>query len=245
MVTHAELLTLADDPTLIKGIYTMCDQWCAHCGATAQCLAYRCDPAAMLMAGSTGAADRYGPPARLFDRLMTEHHLAAAEGRRVPAEIEIVLSGDRARIQRIFSLRDPLERLGGHYMMTAEAYLTTRAVDVRPVGAACAGPTPIEVFTWFHSLVPARIFRAIVSEMEARDGADGRHEDALATAKMALVGLDRSLEALTSLATEGDDPRLELLASLLRRLGPAVERRFRGARRYLRPGLDDRTGVIS
>jgi hypothetical protein len=238
MVTHAELLVLAKDPTLVKGIYTVCDQWCTYCSATSHCLAYRCNPSAAHTKEAGAGSDTDEAPEVFFERLMTEKCLADAEGRLAPAEIETMLSGDRERQKRMFALRDPLERLGRHYMMTATAYLSTHAGAPPHPSSSLAGPTPFEVFVWFHALVPARIFRALVSEVEAREGVPGRREDTLATAKMALIGIDRSLEAVTTLAAEGDDPRLELLASLLRRLGPGVERRFAGARAYIRPGLD-------
>ena len=57
MVTHSELLTLAKDPTLIKGIYTVCDQWCRYCAATARCLSYRCNPAASQMKSAEARID--------------------------------------------------------------------------------------------------------------------------------------------------------------------------------------------
>ena len=238
MVTQSELHTLAKDPTLIKGIYTFCDQWCSYCGATAHCLVYRCNPGAIQMKAAVPSVADDEPPDRLLERLMTEKCLAEAEGRLAPAEIEIMLSGDCDRQKQLLSLSDPLERLGRQYMMTAAAYLSTTATDLPQPPPSPGAPTALEVFEWFHALVPARIFRALVSDIEAGSGVPGRSEDTLATAKMALVGIDRSLEAVTALATYADDPRLDLLTSLLQRLGPEVERRFPGARGYLRPGLD-------
>jgi hypothetical protein len=58
---------------------------------------------------------------------------------------------------------------------------------------------------------------------------------------VALIGMDRSLDALVSIAAEDDDPRLDLLQAHLRRLRREVEARFPDARRIVRPGLDDRT----
>jgi hypothetical protein len=45
----------AQDPTLVAGIYNMCDQWCMYCHATAWCLAYRYE---------AGAQTREGEPDR-------------------------------------------------------------------------------------------------------------------------------------------------------------------------------------
>jgi len=251
MVTPSALMEMARDPMLIKGIYDVCDQWCMYCSVTTRCLAYRCCGGTTRMRDSSDRNvenddhDNGDDDDRLLERLMTVKCLAEAEGRLAPAEIETMLSGDRERQHRMLWLDDPLERLGRQYMITAAAYLSTRADDETAASPSAVGPTPLEVFEWFHALVPARIFRALISDLEARQGVPGRRNDTLATAKLVLVGIDRSLAALTSLAAEGDDPRAELLLSLLRRLGPEVERRFPDAGRYVRAGLDEARQVRS
>jgi hypothetical protein len=242
MVSPSELMALAGDPMLIKGIYEICDQWCMYCDATSHCLAYRCCPGTTQMREPHESNDE---DERLVESLIAAKRLADAEGRLAPPEIETMLSGDRERQQRMFRLDDPLERLGRQYMMTSAAYLSTRANGQHHASSSAAGPTPLEVVSWFHALVPARIFRAVLGAIEAREGVRGRHQDTLAAAKFALVGIDRSLDALRILAAEDDDPRIDLLASQLRRLGPAVERRFPAARGFLRPGLDTPVGVRS
>ena len=175
---------------------------------------------------------------QLFDSLISAKCLADAEGRLAPVEVETMLSGSREKQKRMFRLEDPLEQLGRRYMVTAAAFLSTRNAGCSTTSLSFTVPTPIEVFSWFHAFVPARIFRALLSEIDARDGIAGRHDDTLATAKLALVGIDRSLTALAALRATDDDPRLELLITLLQRLAGEVERRFPGARAYQRHGLD-------
>jgi len=38
---NAHTVDVAEDRTLISGIYEHCDQWCSYCAMTARCLAYR------------------------------------------------------------------------------------------------------------------------------------------------------------------------------------------------------------
>jgi hypothetical protein len=101
-----------------------------------------------------------------------------------------------------------------------------------------SGPTPFEVFAWYHKLVPAKVYRALVSASQAARGDTSRHGDALASAKVALIGIDRSLEALATMAVDDNDPRLGSLHAQLRRLRREVEARFPSARAFVRPGLD-------
>src|SRR5919109_298893 len=109
--TH-EIAQLAGNPSLIKGIYEACDQWCMYCNATKHCLVYRC---------SEGLAEAIGA-----------------------------------------ALSDPLENLGRMCMDIAEAYLASRLDVPFEIIHRADGPTPLEVFAWYHSLAPARVFRAVL-----------------------------------------------------------------------------------
>ena len=226
---------MARDPALIHGIYDACDQWCVYCRATARCLAFRATNAADV----GGVFDPAGDPERASGGSLLLKVLADAEGRLAPPEIEAVASGSPQLVHEVFSLDDPLERLGRRYMLIADAYLESQP-DFAPAagGWRREGPSSREVIAWFHVLAPARVFRAILADGEARRGVRGRHADALRAAKVALLGLDRSVSAIESLQSSDDDPRLELMLTLVRQLRQAVESRFAGARAYQRPGLD-------
>jgi hypothetical protein len=224
------------DRALIPGIYQTCDQWCMYCQATNRCLAFR----------STNGSEVNGiwDPVDASEECLAHGmqlvtSLAETEGVALPPEIEAILSGDRRRQRAVFTLDDPLERLGRSYMKLAEAYLTSRTDFPPALTWRQEGPTPLEVLTWYHVLAPSRIFRAILCAEEAARGVDGRYDDALCAAKVALVGIDRSLTALSAIETDDDDPRVELLQRQLQRLGDAVDARFPEAGGFVRPGLDE------
>jgi hypothetical protein len=101
-----------------------------------------------------------------------------------------------------------------------------------------SGPTPFEVFAWFHQLVPVKVYRGLCGAADAARGDESRRHDALVSAKIALIGVDRSLDALVAMAADDDDPRLGLLQAQLRRLRREVEARFPDARGVVRAGLD-------
>ena len=225
---------VALDPTLIKGIYDTCDQWCMYCPATNRCLAFRCNPDLQ-----HGKQNVYRSMAhRLFEGMMFLKCLCEAEGRPTP-EIDAMLSDDPRRRATLVEIDDPLEKKAQRYALVSRAYLTSRPdypFEMRP---RPSGPTPFEVFAWFHVLIAAKIYRALVSSADAVRGMEGRRQDALMSAKVALIGIDRSLDALAAMAVELDDPRHQLLQSYLRRLRREVEARFPEARRVVRAGLDD------
>lgn len=132
--------------------------------------------------------------------------------------------------------------------LPAPPYEVKRAERATPVQSAFRfsrphrrrqlGPTPLDVVAWFHTLIAVKIYRALFCSGAAARGDGSRAADSLISAKIALIGIDRSLDALTALAAGDDDPRLELLRGHLRRMKREVETRFPEARSVVREGLD-------
>jgi hypothetical protein len=232
-MTALPFVRVAADPTLIPGIYDSCDQWCMYCPATQWCLAYRCTPEV-----SAGEADDHRSlTERLYEGMLFLKHVSAAEGRPTP-EVDALLSNDQRKLSQLLVIDDPLHRLGRRYGQISDAYLLSRADFPFEMKARPTGPTPFEVFAWYHQLVPGKVYRAVVSASQAARGDPGRHDDALISAKVALIGIDRSLEALAAMAVEDADPRLPALQAQLRRLRHELEARFPSAGGFVRPGLD-------
>ena len=225
---------VALDPTLIKGIYDACDQWCMYCPATSRCLAWRCSPD--IQSGKQSIHRALAD--RLYEGMMFLKRLCDAEGRPTP-EIDALLSNDPRKRAALIEICDPIERMGRRYAQFSHAYLRSRPDYPFEMHARRAGPTPFEVFAWFHALIAVKIYRALVSAAYAARGDEGRRDDALVSAKVALIGIDRSLAALAEMDADNQDPRLELLQAQLRRLRRELEGRFPEARRIVRAGLDD------
>jgi hypothetical protein len=225
---------VALDPTLVKGIYDTCDQWCMYCPATARCLAYRCDANIR-----SGKQDIYRSLAdRLYEGMMFMKRLCEAEGRATP-EIDAMLADDPRTRPFQNEVDDPLEKMGGRYQRLSDAYLLSRADFPFEMHPRPAGPTPYEAFAWYHALVPAKIYRALLAAQKAARADAHVRNEALASAKVALIGIDRSIDALAAMETEDDDPRLELMRNHLRRLRREMDGRFPDARAFVRRGLDD------
>ena len=221
------------DPTLVKGIYNTCDQWCMYCPATTRCLAYRCSPDIQ-----SGKRDIYRSLAdRLYEGMTVMKQLCDAEGRSSP-ELDEMFANDPRKQTTAPPIDDPLERMGARYARLSSAYLLSRGDYPFEMVRRASGPTPFEVFAWFHMLIAVKVYRALMSSAAAARGDDSMRSDALVSAKVALIGIDRSLSALTDLAAADDDARLELLSGHLRRLRREVEGRFPDARGVVREGLD-------
>ena len=221
---------VATDATLIRGIYDQCDQWCMYCPATQWCLAYRCGTDLRNPDVYRNLADR------MREGMVFLKRLCEAEGRST-LEIDAILSAD-PRKQEMLVIDDPLEKMGRRYGRSSDAYLLSRPDFPFEMKHRASGPTPFEVFAWYHQLIPGKIHRALISARRAARGDVIHHDDALICAKVALIGMDRSLEALAAMAWEDDDARLESMQAQLRRLRREAEARFPSARAYVRSGLD-------
>ena len=134
----------------------------------------------------------------------------------------------------------PLEWLGHHYATQAEHFLSSM-----PASAAGRLPRdpPIRVIRWYRDLIAAKICRALVSHSRVAGGVPELLPDALGSAKMALIAIDRSLTAWQSIAEMDGDARIGGLIELLEALTTALEIRFPDARAFVRPGLDEPQSV--
>lgn len=221
------------DPTLIKGIYNSCDQWCMYCPATARCLAYRCSPEI----GSGKQNVHQSLADRLYEGMGYCKRLFEAEGQPTP-ELDEMLANDFRKKTTVPPVDDPLERMGARYARLSYAYLRSREDYPFEMVPHDSGPTPFEVFAWFHVLIAVKIYRALHCRAAAARGDDAQRTDSLVSAKVALIGIDRSLDALAAMAADDDDARLELMRAQLSRVRRELEGRFPEARGVVREGLD-------
>lgn len=226
-------LELATDPNLIPGIYNGCDQWCHYCPATERCLAFKCRPSDRIYENIEE---------KMLESMQYLKDCHDAEGLQPPEDLLLLLKGERPAAARYVPIDDPLERMGKHYAVLATAFLATidEEIPPSPLPRREHGPTPFDVFLFYHVLIAIKIYRAISSSLEAaRTGATHARWDADASAKVALIGVDRSDEALQVMALDDGDVRIPHMRKHLARLRRELEARFPAARALRRPGLDE------
>lgn len=223
-------LPIADDPALVPGVYNHCDQWCSYCQLTARCLVHRI----WLEWRQRG----HGEFSDFADVIAFTREVAAAAGATTP-ELDALLSPNPADRAGLDTVDDPLERLGREYAGEASRFLQLSGWMAPPEnGWPLPQPAPLDVVAWYHVFIAAKVYRALASEAQGARGRVGMLEDANGSAKVALVGIDRSRAAFRRLAHHHDVPRIARILALLDRLGSGLEARFPDARAFPRPGLD-------
>lgn len=240
MSTNEKILSLPFvaavlDPTVIPHVYDACDQWCTYCPVTSRCLAYRCRPE---HGSPHGRQDIYeNIAARVHESLTVIRDLCRAGGSGHP-EIERMLAAAPGADLPGLEAPDALEQMGRRYGFGVLRYLTSRPEVPFSYPPRPDGPRPVEVLSWFSTLIPAKIYRALVSRQATARGRRDLEHDAQRSARVALIGIERSRAAIASLRQEDRDPRLDILDGQLRRLWSDIDGRFPAAMTLVRPGLD-------
>ena len=225
-----QLLALARNPKFIPLVYNYCDLWCERCPVTDRCLLFASKRHLDAMDGD-GTIERAIEAGVEFTRTVAR---ACRPADRTVALLDIKLASPMTA-PREPAIGHPLEFLGRHYAIQASAFLSTLRCE--PDGRLPAG-SPLEIVGWYHTLIPAKTYRALISEHESSPDTPELLDNALGCAKLVLVSIDRSIAAWHTIAATDGDGRIGGMIELLDTLRTGVELRFPGARAFQRPGLD-------
>jgi len=228
------LTELANNPDLISGIYNYCDRWCERCPLTSRCLVY-----------ATEQEDNDSPQNRdvcneAFWRKLTAIFQETREMIVVWAgEAGVDLNGtpdnDDTRHKRKRQLVDnhPLTKAGKRYANAASDWFREfdQTIEVSDLEDAR------EVIQWYQYQIAVKTMRALSGRKEELDE-DPKDSDG--SAKVALIGIDRSIAAWRMMQLSLPD-RVESIVPLilqLERLRLRLEKSFPQARDFVRPGFD-------
>jgi len=228
------LTELANNPDLISGIYNYCDRWCERCPLTSRCLVY-----------ATEQEDNDSPQNRdlrneAFWRKLTAifqetRELIVAWAVAAGVELNGTSDDDDSRPKRKRQLVDnhPLTKAGKKYANAATDWFREfdQTVDVSDSEDAR------EVIQWYQYQIAVKTMRALSGRNEELDE-DPKDSDG--SAKVALIGIDRSIAAWRMMQLSLPD-RVESIVPLmlqLERLRQRVEKSFPQARYFIRPGFD-------
>ena len=162
---------------------------------------------------------------------------AVVEATRTPiAELNLCLANP-ATAPRAPALGHPLELLARHYAVQAGRFLESSGLQIseHPLGAQAP---PLTVIAWYHVMIAAKTYRALVSAHKSSAGIVALESDASGSAKVALLGIDRSMAAFHEVARSDADARIDELMEPLETLRTAIEKRCPEAQAFARPGLD-------
>jgi hypothetical protein len=238
----------------IAGIYNYCDRWCERCAHTARCRLYK-------DLDEKGGHDREMSmestlefvKAMFAETRRKVEAEAEARGIRLPTEAELEEIGREKAARRTEIDSHPLARLAIRYNDLLDAWwpaehelLRGNADDLLARCEQMADPGRLEaeargvfdafeVIQWYRYQIHVKLRRALSSRSEGRWG----RSDANGSAKVALIGVDRSLAAWHVLQQWCHETTThQVLVDVLTELRAAAERVFPRARAFRRPGFD-------
>lgn len=250
-----KLKEMAGDERFIKGIYNYCDRWCERCPQTSRCLNYAmskeefAEPETMDLRNEEFWKHLSG----IFqDTLELLKEKAAQEGIDLDA-LDLDESEEESRAIREAAGNHEVTRAARLYIDMAEDWLD--GVDdlpgLPPHHQDMEGPEAwsleeaLEVIRWYQHLIYTKLMRAVSSRMEEEtEEADDPFEyarDSDGSAKVALIGIDRSIAAWSIIDRRFPSFRgreVPAVLAHLERLRRGVERSFPDARSFIRPGFD-------
>jgi hypothetical protein len=252
------------DERFIPGINYYCDRWCERCVFSHRCLKFvvteeLCGREAAARNGQTQTV--FDALSRAFEEARQELQKVATKGGEADEDVLRASIAVEKRLQRRAFRNGARETKAAltYAHMTDEWFNNELKVPLRHVRdmekrvrqgtlsvARAKGDLVrlndcVEVIRWYQHLIYIKLCRAFSSRVE-EEGRQERQRDSDGSAKVALLALDASLEAWTVLREmfpEKTDSVLEVLVHL-DRLRRAVQGKFPRARRFKRPGFDDR-----
>jgi len=220
----------------ILGVYNYCDRWCEACALTSRCRLFAdcaeaeatLDPALSAVVSAPPLRHDVSPTPRWMQELIDE--LNEASSRPIPPEelarLDPPVAAEHADIE---------ERAHG-YLTGVHLWLRSRDVPARGDPG-----DPLQVIAWFHTMISAKIHRALkgLAWHELGDRDDVRDYDG--SAKVALLGIERSHAAWLRLVEQGQESEAEARPHVahLVWLGQRLETVFPNARSFVRPGFDE------
>jgi hypothetical protein len=254
-MTRRSWQEMVADPRFILGIHNYCDRWCERCTLSSRCTVF--------------ARSSEKPEGSTVDEALESVKEAFAETiamlQQKADELGIDLDGepqpdDLARKRAVGQALDahPLRRAAVEYARAASAWLAkhagpgpshdrpepAHAQPVREGAPLLRRDEAIAIIGRYHFQIATKLMRALSFEAVLADESDAVQTDANGSARVALLGIERSVEAWFELVhcARGTEEILRIIDAL-NALRADVEQVFPDARRFVRPGFD--TGDVA
>ena len=258
-----KLTDIAKDKGFISSIYNYCDRWCERCPQTSKCLLYAIneedfsDPETRDIHNKAFWNRLSGI---LADTLDLINEKAAAEGIDLDSLDLDKLEEKDLSVIRVADNHDISHAAMAYSQMTEDWFNEAGVFSVKDEKDALSDllvagnkynlqdedlEDALKVIRWYQHQIYAKLIRAISGRIEEdaeiSEEADKYARDSDGSAKVALIGIDRSIAAWIIIDNriptfERDD--VKAIMTHLDKLMKKIENDFPDARAFLRPGFD-------
>ena len=227
----------------IVGIFNYCDRWCERCPLTSRCRVFTStvemeasdDPLFVTLGAgllrTAGALDSSLTPSPLTSIEDEQDEDEPVEEWAPPSRLHGGLSDHLA----VPAEHDALEARATEYADRITRWMVTTWRDAPPTADA------VDVITWFQFMLGAKINRALDGIRDVAAGDLESLPDASGSARVALLGAERSLGAWRELVVQGvvTAAEAEPFEADLAFMVTQLETLIPTARTFVRPGFDE------
>jgi hypothetical protein len=254
------LTELANNPDLISGVYNYCDRWCERCPLTSRCLVYATEQEDndSLQSHDISNVAFWKKLGAIFQET---REMIAEWAREAGVDLSEPNEEDEARYKRKRQLVDnhSLTKAGKKYANTASDWFrefdqTIEISDLRATESDRENAEMLEdareVIQWYQYQIAVKTMRALSGRKEELEEDPDNAEfpkDSDGSAKVALIGIDRSIAAWRMMQLSLPERAGSIVPLLLQleRLRRRLERGFPEAREFIRPGFDEVLGMAN
>ena len=232
------LTELANNPDLISGVYNYCDRWCERCPLTSRCLVYATEQEDNDMFENHDMRNEafWKKLGKIFQdtrEMINEWAINAGVDLTAPCEED----DGRSKRKRQLVDNHPLTRAGKKYANAASDWFREFDQTIEISGTETLEEAR-EVVQWYQYQIAVKTIRALSGLKE--ELGDELPKDSDGSAKVALIGIDRSIAAwrMMQLSLPEREKSIVPLILQLDRLRRRLETCFPKARDFIRPGFD-------
>ena len=253
-----ELIKRAKDPKYIPGIYNYCDRWCERCQFTSRCLNYSIEEEENYNLEEIDQANE-----RFWDSIKDSFELAFSLIEDLAKEEIVDLESiEIDEDNEIDNKVDILTHISMNYANMVDEWFENnqniidnaflkhkkrshlQLISLNNSEISISFKEVVEVITYYKYAITVKLSRAIKSrDSEAKIRLEDISQDSDGSAKIALIEIDRSINAWSELLKYFEDQKRDILKIInyLKQIREITEKEFPNARSFIRPGFDEVT----
>ncbi|MEM6698290.1 MAG: hypothetical protein AAF599_07835, partial [Bacteroidota bacterium] len=216
-----DFLNAADNPKFVSGIYNYCDRWCERCQHTDKCYSYAMEQGDAFNTGKTD--DLFEKLGKVFEvTMMLLEKTAREKGIDLSMSDEEEQAFEQSQADRKQAAENhPLHPLSMRYIDQVkswneqqQSWLEEKTMSWQqqhelelpksdPQTEFAQLNNWLEIINWYHLMIATKFRRALNSIFEIAQGEeeDWRYDEMNGTAKVAMIGTERSIAAWHQMMT--------------------------------------------
>jgi hypothetical protein len=257
-MSRRTLTELAQNPNLISGIYNYCDRWCERCPLASRCLLFASEKEDEDNSLETRDIQNEAFWKKLASIFEETRALVTAWTAAAGIDLNVLLEEDQLHLRRTRRRADnhSLARAGKKYANDTSDWFREfdQTVEVSDLASTATDIEEAErlvdareIIHWYQYQIAVKTMRALASSTDENEDDDSIAKDSDGSAKVALLGIDRSIAAwrLVQLSVPERAGSIVPLILQLERLRHRTENHFPNARDFVRPGFDESLGAAN